>query len=45
MTVGYYGVLVLGAIALLGSLVLPLTAKKPQPVRIASDRPRRPRTY
>jgi hypothetical protein len=38
MASGYYVVLALAAIALLGTLIWPLTAKKPQPVRIKADR-------
>jgi hypothetical protein len=42
MAVGYYVVLALGAVAMLGALIWPLTARQPQPVRIARDRlPRR----
>jgi hypothetical protein len=42
MASGYYVVLALGAIAMLGTLIWPLTASRPQPVRIERDRsPRR----
>jgi len=37
---GGYVVLGLGAIALLGALIWPLAAPRPQPVRIARDRSR-----
>lgn len=43
MASGYYVVLALGAVAMLGTLIWPLTAKKPQQVRIKADRSRRPR--
>jgi len=38
MASGYYVVLALGAVAVLGALIRPLTAPRPQPVRIARDR-------
>jgi hypothetical protein len=42
MASGYYVVLALAAIAMLGTLIWPLTARRPQPARIVPDRsPRR----
>jgi len=38
MASGYYVVLALGVITMLGALIWPLAAHRPQPVRIKADR-------
>jgi hypothetical protein len=43
MASGYYVVLALAAVALLGTLIWPFTARRPQPARIVPDRSRRRR--
>jgi hypothetical protein len=42
MAGGYYVVLVLGAVAMLAMLIRPLAVRQPRPVRVVSDRSRRP---